>query len=125
MPWRRFAMTERRESSLRGPNGSAREARPDGRLRAEAIQGPGFHGILQPGGCRRRDNLLWWSCRVEGALMPKFLARALSALVAVVLPATFLHAALESAPDRAASLAGQILIAAPSMRDPRFDHAVI
>jgi len=57
--------------------------------------------------------------------VPNFLLRALLAVAALALPATFLHAALESAPDGAASLAGQILIAAPSMRDPRFDHAVI
>jgi len=57
--------------------------------------------------------------------MPTFLARALIALAAVALPATLLHAALESSPDGAASLAGQVLIASPTMRDPRFDHAVI
>jgi putative transcriptional regulator len=57
--------------------------------------------------------------------MPTVLARSLVALLAFLLPAGLLHAALESSPDGAASLAGQILIASPTMRDPRFDHAVI
>jgi putative transcriptional regulator len=53
--------------------------------------------------------------------------RPLLALAAVLLPAGLLHAALQN-PARApgpASLAGQILIASPGMRDPRFDHTVI
>jgi putative transcriptional regulator len=44
-----------------------------------------------------------------------------------LLPATLLNAALPTpadAPDRG-SLAGQLLIAAPTMSDPRFHHAVI
>lgn len=55
----------------------------------------------------------------------------LFALAAIVLPASLLHAALQdpgAAPSQApsqASLAGQMLIAAPSLRDPRFDHTVI
>jgi putative transcriptional regulator len=57
--------------------------------------------------------------------MPILFARSLLALAALLLPATLLHAALESSPNGAASLAGQVLIAAPSMRDPRFDHAVV
>jgi len=57
--------------------------------------------------------------------MRTLLARSLLALAALLLPATLLHAALESSPDGATSLAGQVLIAAPSMRDPRFDHAVV
>jgi putative transcriptional regulator len=55
------------------------------------------------------------------------LKRPLLALAAILLPATLLHAALPSpveAPARA-SLAGQILIATPGMRDPRFFHTVI
>jgi putative transcriptional regulator len=56
-----------------------------------------------------------------------WLHRALLALAAVLLPATLLHAALPTPadPSARASLAGQLLVAAPSMRDPRFDHAVI
>ena len=53
--------------------------------------------------------------------------RPLLALAAIVLPASLLHAALQdpgAAPSQA-SLAGQVLIAAPSMRDPRFDHTVV
>jgi putative transcriptional regulator len=53
--------------------------------------------------------------------------RPLIALVAIVLPASLLHAALQdpgAAPSQP-SLAGQILIAAPSLRDPRFDHTVV
>jgi len=61
----------------------------------------------------------------EGMLMSALLVRPLLALAAVLLPATLLHAALENAPESGASLAGQILIAAPSMRDPRFEHTVI
>jgi len=53
--------------------------------------------------------------------------RPLLALAAVLLPATLLHAALPNAADTPgpASLAGQILIAAPGLQDPRFDHTVI
>ena len=50
-----------------------------------------------------------------------------SAAIAVLLPAAVLHAALSpEQPDVAGptSLAGQLLIASPDMRDP-FDHAVI
>jgi putative transcriptional regulator len=53
--------------------------------------------------------------------------RPLLALAAIVLPATLLQAALQSpaeAPGQA-SLAGQVLIASPSLRDPRFDHTVV
>jgi putative transcriptional regulator len=53
--------------------------------------------------------------------------RPLLALAAIVLPATLLHAALQN-PAQApgpASLAGQILIASPGLRDPRFDHTLI
>ena len=54
--------------------------------------------------------------------------RPLLALAAILLPATLLHAALQNpadTPGGQASLAGQILIAAPGLRDPRFDHTVI
>jgi putative transcriptional regulator len=58
--------------------------------------------------------------------MPAFIARSLLAL-AILLPATLLHAALQSptAEPEAASLAGQILIASPTLRDPNFDHTVV
>jgi putative transcriptional regulator len=48
-------------------------------------------------------------------------------LAALMLPATLLHAALQNPTDAPGepSLAGQVLIAGPSMGDPRFDHAVI
>lgn len=54
--------------------------------------------------------------------------RLLLSLAAILLPATVLHAALQAPTDTPVSepsLTGQVLIAAPSMRDPRFDHAVI
>ncbi len=51
----------------------------------------------------------------------------LMTLVLLILPPTFLWAALpksDAAPD-GGSLAGQLLIASPDIGDPRFDHAVI
>ena len=47
--------------------------------------------------------------------------------VALLLPAAVLHAARPTVPDVAApaSLAGQLLIASPELRQPAFDHAVI
>ena len=51
----------------------------------------------------------------------------LMTLVLLILPPTFLWAALpksDAAPD-GGSLAGQLLIASPEIGDPRFDHAVI
>src|SRR5580700_11309784 len=56
-----------------------------------------------------------------------WLERPLLALAALALPATLLHAALQSPADRpgAASLAGQVLVASPEMGDPRFYHSVI
>jgi putative transcriptional regulator len=53
--------------------------------------------------------------------------RPLLALAAILLPATLVHAALQNptAARGQASLAGQILIASPALRDPRFDHTVI
>jgi len=56
--------------------------------------------------------------------------RALSALAALALPALICGAVAPAATEPAApaahrSLAGQLLIASPEMRDPRFDHAVV
>ena len=56
--------------------------------------------------------------------------RALLALAALALPAVLGGAVAPTAPQPSApaahpSLAGQLLIASPDMRDPRFDHAVI
>ena len=56
-----------------------------------------------------------------------FMARLGFIAATILLPATLLNAALPTpsdAPDRG-SLAGQLLIAAPTMSDPRFHHAVI
>jgi putative transcriptional regulator len=49
------------------------------------------------------------------------------AAAAIVLPPTLLHAALPTAPDVSGptSFAGQLLIPAPELRQPAFDHAVI
>jgi putative transcriptional regulator len=49
------------------------------------------------------------------------------ALAALLLPAALVHAALQSPTETPgqSSLAGQILIASPGLRDPRFDHTVI
>jgi putative transcriptional regulator len=64
----------------------------------------------------------------DGQVMPlTWFQRPLLALAAILLPAALVHAALENpaqAPGHA-SLAGQILIASPGLRDPRFDHTVI
>jgi putative transcriptional regulator len=53
--------------------------------------------------------------------------RPLLALAAVLLPAGLLHATLPNPAETPghASLAGQILIASPGLRDPRFDHTVV
>jgi len=56
--------------------------------------------------------------------------RTLLALAALALPALLTGAVAPSAPEPSAgpahqSLAGQLLIASPDMRDPRFDHAVV
>jgi putative transcriptional regulator len=53
--------------------------------------------------------------------------RALLGLAAILLPATLVRAALQNpaeAPGQG-SLAGQILIASPTLGDPRFDHTVV
>src|SRR5262245_63255733 len=55
------------------------------------------------------------------------LPRLSSIAAAIVVPATLLYAAVPppaEAPERA-SLTGQLLIAAPTMGDPRFQHTVI
>jgi len=51
----------------------------------------------------------------------------LMTLVLLILPPTFLGAALpkSDATPGGGSLAGQLLIASPEMGDPRFDHAVV
>jgi putative transcriptional regulator len=57
----------------------------------------------------------------------RWLGRAILALAMILVPAKFLNAALptpDETPQRA-SLAGRLLIASPSMGDPRFDHTVI
>jgi putative transcriptional regulator len=53
--------------------------------------------------------------------------RAILALAAILAPANFLNAALPTHDETpaATSLAGQFLIASPSMGDPRFNHTVI
>src|SRR5262249_56280931 len=55
------------------------------------------------------------------------LPRLSSIAAAIIWPATLLHAAVPppaEVPERA-SLTGQLLIAAPTMGDPRFQHTVI
>jgi putative transcriptional regulator len=54
--------------------------------------------------------------------------RGLGLIVALLLHTALLKAALPTNPDEAPappSLAGQLLVAAPSMEDPRFEHTVI
>jgi putative transcriptional regulator len=57
----------------------------------------------------------------------RWIERLLLPLAALMLPATLLHAALQSPTDQpgGASLTGQVLIASPEMGDPRFSHTVI
>jgi putative transcriptional regulator len=83
----------------------------------------------------RATVIPFWSRMTPMPFMPiamRFLGahRALLALAVLVLPALLLGAVAPSetepkAPPAHASLAGQLLIASPDMRDPRFDHAVI
>jgi len=56
-----------------------------------------------------------------------WLSRLMLALTAIVVPATFLDAALSYRAQTPVyvSLTGQLLIASPTIRDPHFDHAVI
>jgi len=75
------------------------------------------------------------SCRRGDARRGRLIVLALKtclrffcAAVAVALPASLIHAALPAeTPDVSgpSSLAGQLLIAAPELREPIFDHAVI
>jgi putative transcriptional regulator len=60
-------------------------------------------------------------------MLQAWFARAAFALSTILLPATFLQAALQdpAADPGHASLAGQVLIASQGMRDPRFDHTVV
>jgi putative transcriptional regulator len=60
------------------------------------------------------------------AVFGHYYRRLLVAAVAIVMPAAILRAALPTEPEISGrtSFAGQLLIAAPSLRDP-FDHAVI
>jgi putative transcriptional regulator len=56
-----------------------------------------------------------------------WLERPLLALAAILLPASMLHAALQDPGNtpQQASLTGQLLIASPTLRDPRFYHTVV
>jgi putative transcriptional regulator len=56
----------------------------------------------------------------------RWMLRWMFAAVATLLPAAVLHAALPDTPDISGrtSLAGELLVAVPAMRDP-FDHAVV
>src|SRR5262249_40867160 len=56
-----------------------------------------------------------------------WLSRLILALAAIVIPATSLNAARPCCAETSAhvSLAGQLLIASPAVRDPHFDRAVI
>jgi len=49
------------------------------------------------------------------------------AIAAILLPASLLHAALPTEPDVSGptSLAGQLLVASPELRQAEFDHVVI
>jgi putative transcriptional regulator len=59
-------------------------------------------------------------------MLRAWFARAALVLAVLAFPATLLGAALQEAQDAGhASLVGQVLIAGPTMRDPRFDHTVV
>ncbi len=60
-------------------------------------------------------------------MSPSWLSRLILALTAIIVPATFLHAALPCCAQTPVgiSLTGQLLIASPTIRDSHFDHAVI
>jgi putative transcriptional regulator len=66
--------------------------------------------------------------RLSGEVMPlTWFERPLFALAAILVPAALVHAALQNpaeAPGQA-SLAGQVLIASPSLSDPRFARTVV
>jgi putative transcriptional regulator len=56
-------------------------------------------------------------------MFSNWLSRLILILTAIVVPGTFLNAAVQAPVDD--SLVGQLLIASPAIRDPHFDHAVI
>ncbi len=60
-------------------------------------------------------------------MFSNWLGRLILVLTAIVVPAPFLNAAQSCCGPTSAhvSLAGQLLIASPTIRDPHFDHAVI
>src|SRR5262249_15491833 len=73
--------------------------------------------------CLSRDDHLIGTCAMSLLSLPRLGAIA----AAILVPATLLHAAVPpptEAPQHA-SLTGQLLIAAPTMGDPRFQHTVI
>jgi putative transcriptional regulator len=69
--------------------------------------------------------------RVVGArlVVVSWTSARLVVIAAALLPATLIHAALptrtEIEPEGVTSLAGQLLVASPQLRQPIFDHAVI
>ena len=60
-------------------------------------------------------------------MFSNWLSRLILILTAIVVPGTFLNAAQPCCVQAPVndSLAGQLLIASPAIRDPHFDHAVI
>ena len=60
-------------------------------------------------------------------MFSNWLGRLILVLTAIVVPETFLNAAQQCCGQISVgdSLAGQLLIASPTIRDPHFDHAVI
>lgn len=72
--------------------------------------------MVEGGRVEARPIVLWFNYR-----------RWIFAAAVLCLPATLLHAALPTEPDLSGptSLAGQLLIASPELRQPIFDHAVI
>jgi putative transcriptional regulator len=77
-------------------------------------------------GVAQRDHCLTKLWAQGREVFGRCCSRLLVAAVAIVAPAAMLHAALPTEPEVSGrtSLAGQLLIASPSLRDP-FDHAVI
>jgi putative transcriptional regulator len=86
------------------------------KLCTSALNIPWLGAIMLGGGVRLRLIVVAWTYQ-----------RWLFAAAALCLPATLLHAALPTEQDLSGptSLAGQLLIAAPELRQPIFDHAVI
>ena len=60
-------------------------------------------------------------------MFSNWLSRLILVLTAIVVPQTFLNATQSCCSQISVddSLAGQLLIASPTIQDPRFDHAVI